>query len=82
MRIKAILTVVRDALCLVWGFGGIAYQQYTQDVNLALLSVYVVMLGLPGGLALGHLLRGRPEIEPIPGSSPSSQSSVSQPRSP
>lgn len=76
------MTVVRDILCLVWGFGGIAIQQYTNQVSLPLLSVYVALLGVPGGFGVAHLIRGKLGTEPTPGSSSPSPPSASQPQLP
>lgn len=79
MKIGAVLTVVRDAGCLLWGFGGIAYQQWTGNVNVALLMVYTAMLGLPGAIGLVQLARGKQELPPTAGSSSASPSSSSSP---
>ena len=81
MRSQAVLTVVRDTLCLVWGFGGIAIQQYTGNVSIPLLTVYITMIGAPGGLALAQLLRGSTTTAPTPGSSQSPPPRSSLPRS-
>lgn len=81
MRVRAILTVVRDVLALVWGFGGIAIQQYTGNVNIALLSVYVSLITAPGAVALAQLVRGKQETPPTAGSSSASPASSSLPPS-
>lgn len=76
MKIGAILTIVRDVLFLLWGFGGIAYQQLTGQVNPWLLAVYTTMLGIPGAIGLLQL-RGRPATRDTAGSSSSSPSPAS-----
>jgi hypothetical protein len=80
---QALKTVARDTLLYIWGFGGIAYQQLTGQVNPWLLGVYVTMLGIPGGIAAGQLLlllrgNGKPTIPDTPGESSSSPSSSRQ----
>ena len=78
MRIRAFLTIARDVLCLVWGFGGIAIQQLSGRVDLALLTAYMALIGVPGGFAIATLVRGKAETDPTPGSSSTPQRSSSQ----
>lgn len=80
MSWQATKTIVRDAGCLVMGFGGIAFQQITGDVNPYLLVAYMAMLGLPGGLALWQLRgAGKQATPPTPSPSSPSPSSSSSP---
>jgi hypothetical protein len=74
----ALTTIVRDALFLIVGFGGIVYQQLTHDVNPWLLGVYTTMLGIPGAISLLQLGRGRQETPPTPAPSSGSPSSSSR----
>lgn len=81
MSWQALKTVARDVGCLVVGFGGIAYQQLTNQVNPWLLGAYMAMLGLPGAISLVQLGRGtgRQTTPPTPSpSSPSPSPSSSQ----
>jgi hypothetical protein len=78
---QAIKTVARDIGCLVLGFGGIAYQQWTGQVNIALLAAYMGMLSIPGGIGLLQLSRGRPETPSTAGPQSSPPSSSSPPPS-
>lgn len=79
MKARAIITIARDLGFLIFGFGGVVFQQLTGRVNVYLLMVYTAMLGLPGGLALLQLARGRPETPPTPSPSLESQRSSSPP---
>lgn len=74
------LTVVRDVMSLVVGFGGIIFQQATGQVNVALLMVYTAMLGLPGAIGLFQLARGSSTTPPTPTSSSSPPASSSSPQ--
>lgn len=84
MKWLALKTVVRDVGFLLIGFGGIIYQQVTQQVNPWLLAAYLAMLGLPGAIGLLQLGRGtgsettRSTQSPSP-PSPSPSSSSPQP---
>lgn len=66
MKARALLTIIRDALMLLVGFGGIIFQQLTGQVNPWLLGVYAAMLSLPGAIGLAQLVPGRREIPPTP----------------
>lgn len=84
MNWQVLKTIVRDAGFLLIGFGGIIYQQVTQQVNPWLLGAYLAMLGLPGAIGLLQLGRGigseATRSTPAPPSpSPSSSSSSPQP---
>lgn len=74
MTWQALKTVARDAGCLVMGFGGIGYQQWTGQVNPWLLAVYTAMIGLPGALGLVQMGRGTGKQETPTTTSPSSAS--------
>lgn len=72
MKFQALVAVVRDAGFLLVGFGGIIYQQVTQQVNPWLLAVYTTMLGIPGAIGLLQLGRGRSTTPSTPSSSSAS----------
>lgn len=68
---------VRDAVFLILGVSGIAFQQITGEVNAILLGVYLTLLGIPGvanGLWLlkqvGDPPSSSPPLRPSPGESP------------
>lgn len=59
MKIQALIPIARDVLSLAIGTGGIVYQQWTGKVNGLLLAVYAGMIGLPTGISLVMLQRGK-----------------------
>lgn len=81
MKWPALVTVVRDVGFLLVGFGGILYQQITNQVDVALLIVYTTMLGIPGAIGLLQLGRGRQETPSTAGQQSSPPSSSSSPPS-
>lgn len=48
MSIQRGITIGKDLLCFFGGLSGVAYQQITENVNIALLGIFVGMIGLPG----------------------------------
>lgn len=63
MKAQAIVTVIRDVLCLAVGVFGILHQEITGSVQGELLLVYTALLGIPGAIGLLQLSRGRQETE-------------------
>lgn len=61
-------TKLKDAVCTLAGLVGLATQQVTGRVDLALLLAYMFLIGLPGFSHVIELLRGWPTAS---GSSPS-----------
>lgn len=78
-RGPAWLTVTRDVLCMVLGFGGAATEIWGGNPDLARLGVYVGLILGPGALATDRLGRTEsPSVTP-PSSSPSESSSPTPP---
>lgn len=67
-------TKLKDAVCTLAGLAGLATQQVTGKVDLALLLAYMFLIGLPGFSHVIGLLRGWPTDS---GSSPSVSSASS-----
>lgn len=71
--------VVKDALLLGVGLGGIVYQTVTGDVNPILTGVFMAMLGLPGVSGVISAVRSTtPPSSPPPAQQSSSQPSESR----
>lgn len=61
MKLQAVIAVTRDLILLGIGTFGILHQEITGHVNLDLLTLYGVLVGAPGVVALTQLSRGKPE---------------------
>ena len=77
MKLQAALTVTRDILSMVLGTFIAVNEELTGHIHAELLLLATALLGLPSGVAVVQLARGKPTI---PGTQ--SESSVSQPSSP
>lgn len=72
------IAITKDVILFVGGLCGIAYQQYTNNVNWLLLLVFSSMTGIPGVLNIVALLRNTSAIAQ---SLPPSHSQQQQPHS-
>lgn len=80
MKHSALPPVVRDTLFLGLGTFMLIWQLVTDHVDPWLVAAALAVLGIPTGISLKRLSDGKPEIQPIPPSSPESVSpSSSQP---
>lgn len=50
MNAERVIAITRDAGCIVLSLTGIAWQQYTGNVNALLLGAYMALLGIPLGV--------------------------------
>jgi hypothetical protein len=80
---EKIIGYIRDAGCVVVGLGGITYQTVTGQVNGQLLTAFMGLLGIAGGIRVWQLRpgstgggRGRSSSSPLSDSSPVSPSPV------
>lgn len=93
MNAERVLAIIRDAGCMALGLTGIAWQQYTGNVNALLLGAYMTLLGIPVGVNAATVRRqamrqrrrvgsGGTRASSSPQPSPSSSSGRSSPTQP
>lgn len=80
MSPEKLIGYIRDAGCVLVGLGGIIYQTVTGEVNGQLLSAFLGLLGIAGGIRAWQLKPPRSSTGGR-GRSSSSQSSASRSRS-
>jgi hypothetical protein len=73
-------TITKDVALFVAGLGGIVYQLLTGEVDIALLTVFTAMTGVPGLTNLVSLLRNGSGITSPPSTSQPAQSEPDSPR--
>lgn len=81
MSPEKLIGYVRDAGCVLVGLGGITYQTITGDVNGQLLTAFMGLLGIAGGIRVWQLRPGSGSNTGGRGRSSSSRQPVSRSRS-
>jgi hypothetical protein len=70
-------TKIKSWILLIAGLVGIAYQQYTGEVNWILLLIFTSMTGVPGVATIISLIKNSPIVLQSPSSPPGSSESES-----